>query len=77
MAQFRRRTEQAFIEILNENEGKEDVFIVAHGGTVKAVMSRFSLVQRSYWEWNAPFGGAVSAHAEKIDGEWRLTPIEE
>ena len=77
MAEFRTRTELAFTGILNENRNSESVHIVAHSGTIRAVMARFYETRTSYWEWNAPFGGFIRMKAEHKNGEWLLTAPEE
>ncbi len=37
--------------------GTETLVIVAHSGTLRAVMERFALPKRAFFDWNAPCGG--------------------
>lgn len=37
--------------------GEEPLVIVAHGGTLRAVMERCALPERGYFDWDAPCGG--------------------
>ena len=37
--------------------GEERLVIVAHGGTQMAVMERYALPRRNYFDWLGPYGG--------------------
>jgi len=40
--------------------GEARLVVVAHGGTLRAVMERFALPERGYFDWNAPCGGGFA-----------------
>lgn len=71
MHTFRTRTEQAFVRIL-EKSHQEDIYIMAHAGTAMAIMSRFAIPKKSYWDWHIPSGGCITAEVRKCEGEWVL-----
>ena len=54
-ADFTERCCAAFEKILAENETDPLVFVV-HGGTIMAVLSRFGLPARSYYDWSVGNG---------------------
>lgn len=58
-AEFTKRVCDTFESILKRSseEKEADLVIVAHGGTLRAVMERFAMPKQSYFEWNAPCGG--------------------
>ena len=49
-AEFCKRTCTAFEEIVKIWQG-ESLVIVAHGGTVRALMEQFALPQKDYYDW--------------------------
>ena len=51
--------------------GIEKLTIVAHGGTQMAVLSRFVLPHRDYYEWNAPNAGGFVLDAS----QWRARRV--
>lgn len=56
----------AAFSALVEGAGKDSpVVIVAHGGVQMAVMERFALPERGYFDWNAPCGGGYVLEWEK------------
>jgi len=62
---FSLRTEKAFREVLEMAGSEDPIVIVAHGGTVMALMERFGVPQKSYWQWHVPAGGCISARLER------------
>ncbi len=57
--EFCRRACGAFAGLLGKAEeaGEEMLVIVTHGGVQMAVMERFALPKRGYFDWCAPCGG--------------------
>lgn len=57
--EFTERVCDSFESILMQAEehGDEILVIVAHGGTLRAVMECFAAPKRAYFDWNAPCGG--------------------
>lgn len=49
---FRSRTVSAFISVLAEADEVDSVAFVVHGGTIMAVMERFAVPHRSYFDWH-------------------------
>lgn len=58
-AAFCERSCAAFERLLEEKrkEQAEDLVIVAHGGTLRAVMERFALPEQDYFDWMSGNGG--------------------
>ncbi|MCI8328277.1 MAG: histidine phosphatase family protein [Oscillibacter sp.] len=58
-ADFSSRVCRAFSRLVDKalERGEERLTVVAHGGTQMAVMERYALPRRGYFEWNAPCGG--------------------
>ena len=56
MEAFTGRTCRAFISCLNKERerGEKTAAVVAHGGTIMAVMSRLCTPARSYYDWRLP-----------------------
>lgn len=56
--EFCKRVCAAFSALAEEaGEGSSPLVIVAHGGVQMAVMERFALPERGYFDWSAPCGG--------------------
>ena len=55
-ADFSERVCKAFESLLNQSiQNSEDMLvIVAHGGTQMAVMEKYAVPQKNYYEWCAP-----------------------
>ncbi|MCD8343290.1 MAG: histidine phosphatase family protein [Oscillospiraceae bacterium] len=73
-ADFCGRCCAAFAEIMAAERHAVVAFVI-HGGTIMAIMERFALPRRSYWEWNPPNAGGYVCRwngAALID--WRETP---
>ena len=74
-ADFTRRVCVAFAEIIGEAMARRQryVAIVAHGGTIMAIMEQFARPPRDYYEWHVPHCGGFRA---MLDEEtWGNTPI--
>lgn len=61
-ADFCMRVCRAFEALVERaaGEGRQELVIVAHGGTLRAVMERFSLPAFGYFDLSAPFGGGYA-----------------
>ena len=70
-ALFCERTCAAFARLLDESaaRGEERVVIVAHGGTLRAVMERFALPERDYFDWTT--GNACGYALRRDAALWR------
>lgn len=55
--EFCRRVCAAFEELVEQATAQKELVIVAHGGVLMALMERFALPERSYFDWEAPNGG--------------------
>ena len=68
LAEFRARTCDAFLTLLQDAlaRGDERLVIVAHSGTLRAILERFALPERGYFAWNPPCG---CGYALAFDGE--------
>lgn len=58
---FRERCCREFLRAVSENPGADTLTFVVHGGTVMAVMERFALPQRGYFDWQCANGCGFSA----------------
>ena len=65
-ADFCRRTCDAFVPLLEAafKEKKETLVIVAHGGTQMAIMERYALPKRDYYQWHSENGGGFLLDAD-------------
>lgn len=70
-AEFCARSCAAFARLVDEAfaRGEPVLVIVAHGGTQMAVLERYALPHKSYYEWNAPPGGGYRLEADAA--EWK------
>ena len=62
-ALFCRRTAAAFEQILAQERARNEqrLVIVAHGGTIMALMSRFAIPHRGYFDWHVGSCGGFRA----------------
>ena len=65
-AEFSQRVCGAFEELMAGQTAGEDVVIVAHGGTLMAVLEAFGRPAREYFDWHADCGCGFRMDA----GEW-------
>lgn len=70
MSGFTERVCAAFKEVLHAaaEAGEKRLIIVAHGGTVMALLSRCAVPERDYYDWSVPNGGGYAVH---LDGRRR------
>lgn len=75
---FSQRVCSAFSTLLEEAlaAGKQELVIVAHGGTQMAVMDRFVLPHRDYYSWRAPNGGGYVLSADDWQAHRKLELLE-
>lgn len=75
--EFSDRTCAAFVQLLNAalEADEEELFIVAHGGTQMAVMERYALPHRDYYEWCAPNAGGFVLDTALWESEKKLRLI--
>ena len=71
--EFCRRVCVAFEALAEQaaQQGRRELVIVAHGGVQMAVMERFALPERAYFDWKPPFGGGYVLAWE--DSLWRTS----
>jgi alpha-ribazole phosphatase len=65
----------AFSEIVGENLSRRRgaVIIVAHGGTIMAIMERFVRPRRDYFDWHVPPCGGYVVHLD--DATWETNSV--
>lgn len=58
MEAFALRCQNAFLEVIEDafRSGDRQIAIIAHGGTIMAVLSRFAVPERSFYEWQVKNG---------------------
>ncbi len=68
MEEFSRRVCRGFEQIMEEAaaQREEQVVIVAHGGTLMAVMSLYAAPRKGYFEWQIPNCGGYQAQWSSI-----------
>lgn len=73
MDAFCSRVGAAFESIMDRacEENGEDLTIVAHGGTLMAILSRFARPERDYFAWSTPAGGGHLLTADPADWKTR------
>lgn len=66
---FQQRTLQGFSGIIMEciREEVRDIAVVAHGGTIMAVMEAWCKEKRPFYDWRVDPGGGYSVFLNKID----------
>ena len=76
--QFSARTCAAFAKLVDESiqKGREQLVIVAHGGTQMAVMERFAVPHYEYYHWCAPNAGGYKLDASQWSRNQQLTLLE-
>ena len=64
--EFSDRTCAAFVQLLEEDlaAGKNELVILAHGGTQMAVMERYAEPRRDYYEWCSGNGAGYVLDAD-------------
>ncbi len=69
--EFSERTCHAFSCLVDQalDEGRDSLFIMAHGGTQMAVMSRYVQPHRDYYSWCAANGGGYVLNADRWQTE--------
>ncbi|MDE6729953.1 MAG: histidine phosphatase family protein [Oscillospiraceae bacterium] len=50
---FKRRTVRAFAELIQHHPG-HDLAIVAHGGTIMAILEKFAVPKKNYYDYQIP-----------------------
>lgn len=58
---FRRRSCEGFLRAVSENKSSDAITFVVHGGTIMAVMERFAIPKRGYFDWQVANGCGFSA----------------
>lgn len=76
--QFCDRTCAAFAELVDQafREGRNQLVIVAHGGTQMAVMERYAVPHHEYYHWCAPNAGGYKLDASRWQAKRELTLLE-
>lgn len=85
MKGFQERCVRGFYEALRQERNRsgagaegDDIALVVHGGTIMAILDRFSKPHRDYYEWQVKNGGGYVATASwQEGGELFLTDIRE
>lgn len=92
MASFQARVCRAFLKLAaslsedgggslyhvpDEKDGMRHVAVVAHGGTIMAVLERFAVPHREYFDWHVDNGDGFLVSLERTDGDIHLEVIRE
>lgn len=77
-AEFCERVCAAFAPLVDRAlaAGEEALVILAHGGTQMAVMERYALPHKDYFQWSAPNAGGFVLDAARWQSERTLTLLE-
>ncbi len=69
-AQFIRRCSRAFVRLMDEADraGETSLYIVAHAGTIMAVLSEYALPARDYFDWTSGFCGGYHLRVQRGEG---------
>jgi len=83
MASFQARVCRAFLELtasFREDSSATDhahhIAVVAHGGTIMAILERFGIPHRGYFDWHVKNGCGFLVSLENRDGNIRLPVIQ-
>ena len=78
-AAFAERTCAVFERLVNEAlaAGKEELVIVAHGGTQMVIMDRFALPKKRYYKWLGPNAGGYILDMTRWEAERLALPLEQ
>ncbi len=68
LAAFQERCIRAFEQAIDERASAASAAFVVHGGTIMAILGRFSVPHKNYYEWQAGNGEGFSASVI-VDGE--------
>lgn len=76
--EFCRRVCTAFAPLVDRalEDGEEVLVVLAHGGTQMAVMERYALPRKSYFQWIAPNAGGFVLDAARWQSDRVLTLLE-
>ena len=76
--EFCRRVCEAFSPLVDRalSEGENTLVILAHGGTQMAVMERYALPHKNYFEWCAPNAGGFVLDASRWQPDRTLALLE-
>ncbi len=77
-AQFCQRVCRSFLALLEQEEkkGREELILLAHGGTQMAVMEALCREKRSYYDWHLGSGKGYLLEAERKEEGWSLSLLE-
>lgn len=77
MRSFQERCVRGFQEVMQNEDGAADIALVVHGGTIMALLDRFSEPHRDYYDWQVKNGcGYRATVVRRADGSFALTEIE-
>lgn len=77
-AEFASRTCQAFCTLIHSVYGKKDaVVLVVHGGTIMAILERYGVPEKPFYEWHIGNGEGYLGELIKLpDGSIRIEDLE-
>lgn len=61
-AAFKERCCQGLLQVLEAHASARRLAFVVHGGTIMAVLERFALPRRDFYDWQVPNGAFVQCH---------------
>ena len=74
---FQERVCRAFSDLVDTalTEGRSRLTILAHGGVQMAIMERYALPRKAFWEWCGPLGGGYLLDTEHWQDDHTLTLV--
>ncbi len=75
---FCQRVCRSFCALLDreEKKGREELILLAHGGSQMAVMEAFCREKRTYYDWHLGSGKGYLLEAERQEEGWSLSLLE-
>ena len=74
--QFIHRTIIGFEKVLKESEDAQTIIIVAHGGTIMAMLDRLSYPHRDYFDWQLSPLEAIQGYLCRMKDGYRIKNLE-
>lgn len=75
--QFQNRCIQGFKEVIERNTDKNSMAFVVHGGTIMAILDKFSNPHKDYYDWQIGNGHGFSMELSIINNEIQCSNIRE
>jgi len=66
IADFKNRCCAAFLKIMQKHSGKSSIALVIHGGSIMAILERFSIPKQDFYSYHLPNCGSVTRYYEGL-----------